>query len=75
MRELDILRDRLLLMGGEVETAVRRSVQSLLRRNSDAAARVIENDFVIDSLESEIDRSSIEILTYLSSGRSRTAEW
>ncbi len=64
VRELDILRDQLLLMGGEVETAVRRSVQSLLRRNSDVAAQVIENDFVIDSLESEIDRSSIEVLTY-----------
>lgn len=63
-RELDVLRDQLLLMGGEVETAVRRSVQSLLRRNSETALSVIENDFVIDSLESEIDRSSIEVLTY-----------
>ncbi len=64
VRELDVLRDKLLLMGGEVETAVRRSVQSLLRRNSETALSIIENDFVIDSLESEIDRSSIEILTY-----------
>ena len=64
VRELDVLRDQLLLMGGEVETAVRRGVQSLLRRNSETALQVIENDFVIDSLESEIDRSSIEVLTY-----------
>lgn len=64
MREINILRDQLLLMGGEVETALRRSVQSLLRRNSEIAVQVIENDLVIDRLEMDIDRLSIEALTY-----------
>ena len=61
--ELNLLRDQLLLMGGEVETAVRRAVESLLRRNSETAVRVIENDLVIDHLETAIDCSGIEVLT------------
>jgi len=44
-RELNILRDHLHLMGGEVE---------LERRDSDVANQVIENDRVIDLLELEI---------------------
>ncbi len=62
-RELNILRDRLLLMGGEVELALRRAMHALERRDSDVANQVIENDRVIDLLELEIDRSSVEVLT------------
>lgn len=62
-RELNILRDRLLLMGGEVELALQRAMHSLTQRDSAAANQVIENDNVIDRLELEIDRMSIEILT------------
>ncbi len=62
-RELNILRDRLLLMGGEVELALRRAMHALERRDSDVANQVIENDRVIDLLELEIDRLSVEVLT------------
>jgi len=62
-RELNILRDRLLLMGGEVELALRRAMHALERRDSDVAHQVIENDRVIDLLELEIDRLSVEVLT------------
>lgn len=62
-RELNILRDRLLLMGGEVELALRRAMHALVRRDSDVANQVIENDRVIDLLELEIDRLSVEVLT------------
>lgn len=62
-RELNILRDRLLLMGGEVELALRRAMHALERRDSAAANQVIENDRVIDLLELEIDRLSVEVLT------------
>ena len=34
-RELDILRDRLLLMGGEVELAVQRAMHALVQRDSE----------------------------------------
>jgi phosphate transport system protein len=62
-RELNILRDRLLLMGGEVELALRRAMHALERRDSDVANQVTENDRVIDLLELEIDRLSVEVLT------------
>ncbi len=62
-RELDILRDRLLLMGGEVELSIQRAVHALVRRDSEVAQQVIERDSVIDQLELEIDRQSIDVLT------------
>ncbi len=62
-RELNVLRDRLLLMGGEVELALQRAMHALLQRDSDVANQVIEGDRVIDQLELEIDRMSVEILT------------
>lgn len=61
-RELNILRDRLLLMGGEVELALQRAMHGLLQRDSDVAHQVIEGDRVIDRLELEIDRMSVDIL-------------
>jgi phosphate transport system protein len=62
-RELNILRDRLLLMGGEVELAIQRAVHALVQRDSDVADQVLEHDRVIDRLELEIDRLSVEVLT------------
>src|SRR5687768_12812981 len=62
-RELDILRDRLLLMGGEVELSIQRAIHALVQRDSDVADQVIERDAVIDQMELEIDRLSVELLT------------
>ena len=62
-RELDILRDRLLLMGGEVELSIQRAIHALVQRDSNVANQVIERDSVIDRMELEIDRLSIEVLT------------
>ena len=62
-RELDILRDRLLLMGGEAELAVQRAMHALVQRDSPVAEQVLEHDTVIDRLELEIDRLSVEVMT------------
>ena len=62
-RELNILRDRLLLMGGEVELALQRAMHALTQRDSEVANQVLENDRVIDRLELEIDRLCVEVLT------------
>jgi phosphate transport system protein len=59
---LDVLRDKLLLLGGATENAVHRAMQALTERDSDLARSVIEEDKVIDQMELEIDRMSIEIL-------------
>jgi phosphate transport system protein len=60
--ELDTLRDRVLLLGGETETALQRAMQSLAERDSETARGVLENDTVIDQLEVQIDRLTIEVL-------------
>jgi phosphate transport system protein len=61
-RELDALRDRLLLLGGETETALRRSIYALAERDSVAAKAVLKDDDAIDKLEVEIDRLCVDIL-------------
>ena len=60
--ELNTLRDRLLLLGGETETALQRAMRSLIERDSAAARQVLEGDDAIDRLEVEIDRHCIDIL-------------
>jgi phosphate transport system protein len=61
-RELDHLRDRLLLLGGETETALQRATYALVRRDSLTAKAVLEDDDAIDKLEVEIDRLCVDIL-------------
>jgi phosphate transport system protein len=60
--ELNILRDRLLLMGGEAELALQRALSALVNRDSVLANQVLEHDKTIDALELEIDRFSMDIL-------------
>lgn len=61
-KQLNVLRDKLLLLGGEAETALRRAMDSLVERDSDLARSVLEHDDTIDQLELEIDRMSIDVL-------------
>jgi phosphate transport system protein len=60
--ELDVLRDRVLLLGGEAEAALARSMYALSERDSAAAREVIDGDARIDQLEVEIDRLCIDVL-------------
>jgi phosphate transport system protein len=60
--ELDVLRDRVLVLGGEAETALVRAMYSLTERDSAAAREVLEGDDAIDRLEVEIDRLCIDVL-------------
>lgn len=61
-QQLDVLRDKILLLGGATENAVQRAMQSLVERDSELAKQVLDEDKVIDQMELEIDRLSIEIL-------------
>ena len=63
--QLDVLRDKILLLGGATEAAVHRAIQSLIERNSEIAQQVLDDDKVIDRMEVEIDRMSIELLASL----------
>lgn len=64
-RRLDELRDKILLLGGATESAVHRAIQALTERDSELAKLVLEQDTVIDQMELEIDRMSIDILASL----------
>ena len=60
--ELDVLRDRVLVLGGEAEAALGRAMYALTERDSAAAREVLEGDDRIDRLEVEIDRLCIDVL-------------
>jgi phosphate transport system protein len=60
--ELDSLRDRVLLLGGEGEAALARAMKALIERDSDLARDVLAQDDKIDQLEVEIDRQCIDII-------------
>ncbi|HSI88478.1 MAG TPA: phosphate signaling complex protein PhoU [Pyrinomonadaceae bacterium] len=61
-QQLDLLRDKILLLGGATETAVRKAMQALVDRDSDLAREVLDEDKIIDQMELEIDRLTVEIL-------------
>ena len=61
-RELDALRDRVLLLGGETETALQRAMYALIERDTATAREVLEGDDEIDRLEVEIDRLCVDLL-------------
>lgn len=60
--QLDLLRDKILLLGGKTESAVEGAMRALTERDSELARTVTEEDKVIDQMELEIDHLSIDIL-------------
>src|SRR5215467_13424236 len=60
--ELNELRDRVLLLGGEAERALERAVSALLERDNQIAHEVLEHDDAVDSLEVALDRQCIDII-------------
>jgi phosphate transport system protein len=61
-QQLDSLRDKVLLLGGKAEAAVLRAMQALITRDSKLAELVLEEDKVINQIELEIDRMSVDII-------------
>jgi phosphate transport system protein len=60
--ELKDLKDKLLLMGGSVESQLQDALQALIERNSDLAIRVVENDLAVNKLDVEIDETCLRLL-------------
>ena len=60
--ELNALRDRVLLLGGETEHALKHAMHALNERDTEVARQVLDNDDRIDLLEVEIDRQCIDII-------------
>ena len=61
-RDLNALRDRVLLLGGETEMALQRAMFALVERDTATAREVLKNDDQIDQLEVEIDRFCIDVI-------------
>ncbi len=59
--ELDALRDAVLRLGGEAETALRRSLHSLVERDTGEARQVLDHDDAIDQMEVDVDHRAIDI--------------
>jgi phosphate transport system protein len=60
--ELQQLKEKLLKMGFLVEDAIRGSIRALVERDNASAARVIDNDRIINTLDVEIDEDSIRLI-------------
>jgi len=60
--DLNLLRDKLLIMGGAAEKAIMLSMRALMERDSDLAQRVIREDDNIDQMEIEIDQICVDVL-------------
>jgi phosphate transport system protein len=60
--QLDLLRDKVILLGGRAESALQRSMIALTTRDSKLAREVLDDDRIINLLELEIDRLSVEII-------------
>lgn len=61
-QRLGVLQEKLLMLGSATEAALDRAMQALTERDSELAQKVLAEDEVIDQMELEIDRMSIEIL-------------
>ena len=60
-REIDSLKEQLLLMGGRAEQLVRKSIASLVRRDTDLARQAFDDDTQIDRLEIDIEERCIRL--------------
>ena len=60
--ELTDLKNKILLMGGSVESQLQDVLQALTERDSSLAIRVVENDLRINRLDLEIDETCLRLL-------------
>lgn len=60
--ELDELHEKLLQMGGLVESAIHRSVSSLVERDPEQANQVLRDELRINQMEIEIDNIATRLL-------------
>ncbi|HEV8377113.1 MAG TPA: PhoU domain-containing protein, partial [Candidatus Polarisedimenticolia bacterium] len=61
-RELQQLKEKILLLGGTVELMIASSMKSLLTRDSDLAKSVIASDPRVDAMELEVDHLCLSLL-------------
>ena len=60
-REIDMLKEQLLLMGGRAEQIVRKSIEALRRRDVEQAKSAFDDDRQIDRLEIDVEERCIKL--------------
>ncbi len=60
--QIDDLKQQLLLMSGRAESIIRKSVESLIRRDPTLAEQVFADDKAIDRMEVDIEEACIQLL-------------
>jgi len=61
-QEMELLKEKLLTMGSQAETAVSRAMKALVDRDDDLARLVRDEDTILDRFEIEVDDASISLL-------------
>ena len=61
-KELKQLKEEILAMGEMVQTAIANSVKALVKRDSDLARQVIDNDHLVNELEVKIDGICLSLI-------------
>jgi phosphate transport system protein len=60
--ELDRLKQIIVEMGGMAESQLAAAIEAVVRRDSDLAARIIEDDNKVDQLERDLDNLAVRLL-------------
>jgi phosphate transport system protein len=60
--DLDQLRRLIIEMGGHAERSIREAMRCLIERDTEGAARVVNNDRLLDALELETENRAVEII-------------
>ena len=60
--DLGALRGLVAEMGGRAEAAIADAMEALVRRDTDAAARIVQEDKRIDEIETEIERQALRLI-------------
>jgi len=61
-KQLDELKDEMLVMAGKVEEAIWESINALEEQDLDRAKKVVENDDIIDELEIKLEEMSTKLI-------------
>src|SRR5687768_13937099 len=61
-RTLDQLKQKILALGTAAEESLRDAVKALEQRDAELAGKVIDNDFIVDEMEVDIEEECLKIL-------------
>ena len=62
LRQIELLKQKILNVGGLVEEAIANAISAMLNRDGKLAQRVINDDTAIDSMEVEVEEDCLKIL-------------